>query len=116
MEVNNKFNNFSLYYEAKTVREEADESKKRGINLDSVDYDNIKSLENKLLLTSILSHLISGGAVYAVAEITKEEIVQKRTSYLFFGSILFRPLYAFHSYLRKRLNQILFNVTYPRGT
>lgn len=67
-----------------------------------------------LIFSALMGHIVSAGAVYGIAHVSEEKIFRKRTSIVFLAGVIIRPVSAFHSYILRRLDEILHRAKYPR--
>eukprot|EP00455_Lapot_gusevi_P015984 TRINITY_DN1815_c0_g1_i1.p1 TRINITY_DN1815_c0_g1~~TRINITY_DN1815_c0_g1_i1.p1 ORF type:complete len:280 (-),score=104.04 TRINITY_DN1815_c0_g1_i1:91-930(-) len=105
---------WDIYFGARRARIQALESKERGLSRETLDRDiaELKSIERKGLLSVVLAHLGSAGAVYLLSKNTS--VINKHIAWLFVGSMFLRPAYEIHDYVKKRLQELIERVHYPR--
>lgn len=104
---------WNLYFSARTARFNAEESKRRDINVDTDDYQTLRSLERTLLFVALLAHLLSSVVIH-FASIWSEGAVRPQFAYLFGVTALLRPSFEFYMYLRIRLAELSERVKRPR--
>ncbi len=104
---------WNIYFQARTIIAEAEESAKRGITVESSDVAYTKRWSERALLLAVCLHIASAIGMYFLAS--------AGVSFMgYFGagaSLLLtfvRPLARGYEYVRKRLARIRQEISYPR--
>ncbi|MEV5551564.1 hypothetical protein AB0L35_36455 [Streptomyces sp. NPDC052309] len=104
---------WNLYFRAHSVLAEIRLSREKGLDVPPVRDTEASRIARIMLRTAVAGHLVTAGAVLAVAVATGE-----RLGYWFAGFFLlstaFRPAGAWFAQVRRRLGTLLRDVTYPR--
>ena len=105
---------WNIYFEAKTVLNQAKTSRKKNIAIDEKELTYVSKVQRNAILTAITLHIVSAIALYLVAYF--------QISILgYYGAIasilltLLRPLVSFYHYISQRLSNITKEVQYPRN-
>eukprot|EP00761_Pharyngomonas_kirbyi_P007010 gb/GECH01007019.1/.p1 GENE.gb/GECH01007019.1/~~gb/GECH01007019.1/.p1 ORF type:complete len:255 (+),score=83.34 gb/GECH01007019.1/:1-765(+) len=105
---------WNLYFSARRVRQELEQSEKENISIDPQDKKSVEKLEPRLLIGSLGSHVVSAGIIYAISKVTKRKVIREEASLLFLGSAFIRPIWEAHKYVREQLADLFQRVRYPR--
>ncbi|AQS71443.1 hypothetical protein B1H29_35375 [Streptomyces pactum] len=104
---------WNMYFRAHSVLAEITVSRERGIDVSPVRDTEASRIARIMLRTAVAGHLVTAGAVLAVASATGERLGYW-TAGLFLLSTVFRPAGAWFGQVRRRLGTLLRDVTYPR--
>ncbi len=104
---------WNVYFEAKTVADEADHSKSLGIAVDEPQIKYVKSLSIKALILAISLHIVSAAGLFALSAngITPVGYVGSGAALLL---TILRPMVRAYEYLWQRLAAIRQRIKYPR--
>ncbi|MEU3520663.1 hypothetical protein ABZ770_36325 [Streptomyces sp. NPDC006654] len=104
---------WNLYFRAHAVLAETAVSRAKGMEIPPARDAEAARIARTMLRAAVAGHLLTAGAVVAVAWATREF-----TGYWFAGffllSTFFRPAGAYFAQLRRRLGTLLREVTFPR--
>jgi len=105
---------WGLYFSARKGRIDGQESRELGIVKDAETIEKLKTIENRLLITSLAAHCLSALGVYGFSYITGGQWIKPHTALLFLGSAVVRPAWETHIHVRTRIEQLLRRIQYPK--
>ncbi|MFE0805387.1 hypothetical protein [Streptomyces sp. NPDC058812] len=104
---------WNMYFRAHSVLAEVTISRERGITVSPVRDTEASRIARIMLRTAVAGHLVTAGAVLAVASATEESLGYWIAGFLLLSTV-FRPAGAWFGQVRRRLGTPLRDVTYPR--
>jgi hypothetical protein len=104
---------WDLYFEARHVQVEQEESRKRDIEVDPEDLAYASKIARRLLFLALVTHLLAAGLAAGISWLSGGQV-----GYYFSGFFListcFRPLGSFYKHMMRRLRDLRRKVKYPR--
>jgi hypothetical protein len=104
---------WNVYFQARHVLFEMERSLRRGIAVVPEQQAEARRVEHRMLRVSLVVHVVSA-ALLALGAVLFSQPLAWAFSALFLLSTLFRPGVEYYRYLRRRLSDLLADVTYPR--
>ena len=104
---------WNVYFQSKSVLNQAADSKEKGINVDEQQLPYVRSLVKRSLILAISLHLISAIALYVLAATGVGTIGYVGAIAALLLTIL-RPAISGYEYISQRLRSILQQIDYPR--
>jgi hypothetical protein len=104
---------WNVYFQARHVLFEMQRSRGRGIAVSDTQHAEAQRVERRMLRVSIGMHVVSA-LLLALGAALLMQPLGYAFSALFLLSTLFRPGVEYYRYLRRRLADLLADVTYPR--
>jgi hypothetical protein len=104
---------WNVYFQAKSVLDQATVSQQYGINVDESQLPYVRSLQTRSLIIAIVLHLISAIALYLLAANGVGTIGYVGAIAALSLTIL-RPTISAYEYIYQRLRAILQQINYPR--
>lgn len=104
---------WDIYFQAKTVLEDAEVSRQRGLSLDNQQLNFAKQWVGRSLYIALGLHIFSAGVLYLLGLYSVGTIGYLGAAAALLLTLL-RPIVAGYQYLAERLKQIGEQVRYPR--
>jgi hypothetical protein len=104
---------WNVYFQARHVLFEMERSKRRGIAVVAEQEAEAARVERRTLRISLGLHAVSA-LLLALGAVLFSQPLAYAFSALFLLSTLFRPGVEYYRYLRRKLSDLLADVTYPR--
>ncbi len=104
---------WDLYFDARNLRLEQEESLRKSINIPEEDIEYTRRLVPRLLLTCLGCHILAAGAAFAAAWFSNG-VVGYWFAGFFLLSTVFRPIHAFHVHMKTRLYNLKSRCFVPR--
>jgi hypothetical protein len=104
---------WDTYFEAKEVLQEARISQSKDMKVNAADVQYAENISRRFLITAVLLHIISAGALYALAYFGVSQIGYWGSGMAILMTGL-RPSARWYEYIRTRLYAIRQEVRYPR--
>ena len=104
---------WNVYFQAKSVLDQATISRQNGINVDEAQLPYVRSLQTRSLILALVLHLISAIALYLLAANGVGTIGYVGAIAALLLTIL-RPAISAYEYIYQRLQAILQQINYPR--
>jgi hypothetical protein len=104
---------WNVYFQAKSVLDQATISRQNGINIDEDQLPYVRSLQTRSLILALVLHLISAIALYILAASGVGTVGYVGAIAALLLTIL-RPAISAYEYISQRLRAILQQINYPR--
>lgn len=105
---------WNTHFKAKEILDEADISRKKGINVEEGEISYAKRISKRYLLVALGLHLFSAAAFFGLAVSGVSEAVGYTAAGLALLLTGLRPAVRFHEYLTARLGNMKEAIRYPR--
>jgi len=104
---------WNVYFQSKSVLNQAIISQERGINVDQQQLPYVRSLQTRSLILALVLHLISAIALYFLASSGIGTVGYIGAIAALLLTVL-RPAISAYEYISQRLRDILQQINYPR--